>query len=129
VSRSDQPSVRFHFDEDADLRLAEALLRRGFDVSTSVSARILHASDDQQLAFAVSEQRTLVTHNFADFPDLHEAHLRKGAEHSGIIILIRQFDVTINLRRILNFLQVNDTASLRNQLIWLSTEFDSPSET
>ena len=52
-----------YFDEDADARLAEALRLRGYDVETTVSASLLEASDEEQLIYAASQQRMLVTHN------------------------------------------------------------------
>ena len=55
--------ARLYFDEDADVRLAEALRQRGYDVETTVEAGLLEASDEEQLAYAVSRQRALVTHN------------------------------------------------------------------
>lgn len=55
--------ARLYFDEDADVRLAEALRQRGYDVETTVEAGLLEASDEEQLAYAVSQQRALVTHN------------------------------------------------------------------
>ena len=44
-------------------RLAEALRRRDYDVETTVEAGTMEASDEEQLAYAVSQQRALVTHN------------------------------------------------------------------
>jgi len=81
--------ARLYFDEDADARLAEALRRRGYDVETTVEAGLLEASDEQQLAYAVSQQRALVTHNIKDFPGKHARWVEAGGTPWGIIILIR----------------------------------------
>jgi hypothetical protein len=72
-------AMRFHLDESVDPAVAEGLRRRGADVSTSHDARLLQASDESQLAFAIAQGRTLVTHD-EDFLAL----ARRGIEHSGI---------------------------------------------
>ncbi len=55
--------ARLYLDEDVDARLAEALQQRGYDIETTVIAGLLEVSDEQQLAYAVSQRRALVTHN------------------------------------------------------------------
>ncbi len=71
--------IRFHLDESADGRIATALRHRGIDVITTTVAGLLSASDEQQLAFAVGEDRVLVTHD-SDFLQLHQT----GIPHAGI---------------------------------------------
>jgi predicted nuclease of predicted toxin-antitoxin system len=39
------------------------LRRRGVDVTTSQEAALLEATDERQVAFALAEKRTLVTHD------------------------------------------------------------------
>ena len=88
VEQSPSRVARLYFDEDADARLAEALRRRGYDVETTVAAGLLEASDEEQLTYAASQQRVLVTHNIKHFPDVHAAWIEAGKVHWGIIILI-----------------------------------------
>jgi len=72
-------TIRFHLDEHVSHAIAHALRRRGVDVSTTTDAGLLGASDRDQLAYAQSEGRVLVTHD----PDLIElAHGDQG--HAGI---------------------------------------------
>lgn len=71
--------VRFHLDENVDPVIATALRRYGIDVTTTVEADLRASNDQEQLAFAKSEGRVLVTHD-DDF-------LRLAAgeqEHPGI---------------------------------------------
>ena len=71
--------LRFHLDEHVSHAIAQALRRRGIDVTTTTDAGLLGASDDEHLAFASREQRVTVTHD-SDF-------LVKAAQsgnHSGI---------------------------------------------
>ena len=67
--------------EDVDARLAEALQRRGYDVETAVAASLLEASDEEQLAYAVSQQQALVTHNIRHSPRVHAVWVEAGREH------------------------------------------------
>ena len=71
--------IRFHLDESADGRVARALARRGMDVTTPADAGLLGAADQEHLAFALAENRVLVTQD-ADFLELHHA----GTQHAGI---------------------------------------------
>jgi hypothetical protein len=71
--------IRFHLDESVDPAVADGLRRRGADVTTSQDTGLLEASDERQLAFALSQQRTLITHD-EDFLVL----ARRGVHHAGI---------------------------------------------
>jgi len=70
--------ARLYFDEDADARLATALRQRGYDVVTTAEVGLLEASDEEQLVYAVSQQRALVTHNIRHFPGEHAAWVAVG---------------------------------------------------
>lgn len=71
--------MRFHLDENVDHAIADGLWRRGIDVTTSTYARLLGAADELQIAFALQNQRVIVTH---DRDLLRLAAL--GASHAGI---------------------------------------------
>ena len=116
--------ARLYFDEDADARLAEALRRCGYDVETTVEAGLLEASDEEQLAYAVSQQRALVTHNIKDFPGEHARWGEAGGKHLGIIILSGHSTVGIWLRRMENLLNYFSAEELQNQLLFLGAEYD-----
>jgi hypothetical protein len=71
--------VRFHLDENIDPAVAEGLIRRGVDVTTTQQAGLLHASDDKQIEFALAENRILVTHD-----DDFLALAKDSVSHAGI---------------------------------------------
>jgi len=71
--------IRFHLDEHVATAIAGGLRARGVDVTTSSDAGLLGASDHEQLAFARSENRVLVTHD-ADFLSV----ATEGLDHSGV---------------------------------------------
>src|SRR5260221_14785641 len=54
-------TIRFHLDENCDPRIAAGLTLHGVDVTTAPEAGLLHASDDAQLAFALTQGRVVVT--------------------------------------------------------------------
>ena len=60
--------IRFHLDENVDHAIAYGLRRHGIDVTVTSEVGLLHAPDDEQLAFARDSARVIVTHD-EDFPD------------------------------------------------------------
>jgi len=72
-------TIQFHLDEHCDPAIAMSLRHRGVDVTTTVEAGLLHASDIEHVAFALSRARVIVTHD-SDFLRLHAA----GILHAGI---------------------------------------------
>jgi len=59
-------TIRFHLDENCDPRIAAGLRLHGVDMTTTHEAGLLHASDQEQLVYAVSHGRVIVTQD-ADF--------------------------------------------------------------
>ncbi len=59
-------TIRFHLDEHCDMAIAEALRRRGIDVTTTPEAGLMGASDEEYLEFATREGRVTFTED-ADF--------------------------------------------------------------
>ena len=72
--------IRFHLDEQVDRAIGEALSRRGIDVTTTPEAGLLGAVDQEQLAFAISQQRVIFTRD-DDFLAFHQ----RGIEHYGLV--------------------------------------------
>ncbi|CAG0947594.1 hypothetical protein ANRL1_04314 [Anaerolineae bacterium] len=62
--------IRLYLDADVSAELAEKLRERQVDVISARDANRLRASDADQLAFAVSQHRAILTHNRDDFEDL-----------------------------------------------------------
>jgi predicted nuclease of predicted toxin-antitoxin system len=78
--------VRLYFDRHIMARLADDLRGRGFDALTTEEAGLDTATDEEQLAFATGEGRTILTFNIRDFAPLHTHWLAAGRPHAGIII-------------------------------------------
>ena len=126
VEQSPPRVAQLYFDEDVDARLAEALRRRGYDVETTVAAGLLEASDEEQLTYAVSQQRVFVTHNIKHFPGVHAAWIETGKAHWGVVILIGHSAIGSWLRRMETLLNRFSAEELKNCLLFLGAEYGSP---
>src|SRR5258705_8779635 len=71
--------LRFHLDENVDHAIAIGLRARGIDTTTTDESGLGGAADTEQLAFALREQRVIVTYD----DDLLVLHGR-GLDHAGI---------------------------------------------
>ena len=72
-------AIQFHLDENVAHAIAYGLRRHGIDVTVSSEVGLLSAPDEEQLAFARTQQRVIVTH---DRDMLRLAH--RGVPHAGI---------------------------------------------
>lgn len=73
-------AIKYHLDEHIAPAIAAGLRQRGIDVTATLEEGLGGASDARQLAFALSQDRVLVTCD-TDFLVLAAA----GAAHSGIV--------------------------------------------
>jgi predicted nuclease of predicted toxin-antitoxin system len=71
--------IKFHLDENVSNAIAEGLRRRGIDVTTTPEQNLISASDQEQLTFALKQERVLFTQD-DDFLKLHQANI----PHAGI---------------------------------------------
>jgi predicted nuclease of predicted toxin-antitoxin system len=69
--------IRFHLDQHIPNSVARGLRLRGIDVSTTAEAGLQDADDVDHLAFALSENRVLVTQD-ADFLRLWSSYSPSG---------------------------------------------------
>ena len=87
----------FHLDEHIPASVAAGLRRRGIDATTTAECGLSGASDLEQLAFASSSGRVMVTRD-DDFLRLHV----DGVPHAGIAFCCRQtISVGETLRRLI----------------------------
>lgn len=92
---------------------------------TTADVGLLEASDEEQLVYATSQQRALVTQNITQFPGLHAARVEASREHWYVIILIGHSAVSAWLRRMENLLNRFSAEELQNQLLFLGAEYDT----
>ena len=113
------PPPKLYLNEHLSPRLAEQLRQHGFDVTATLEAKRGEADDDEQLAYAASEQRALVTFNHKDFAVRHERYRAEGKEHWGIILSTEE-RVDVLRRRLLRLLNTLSADELKNQIRWLN---------
>jgi predicted nuclease of predicted toxin-antitoxin system len=110
--------IELYLDEDVDVLVADLLRARGFAATTTRDARNLQASDANQLAYAVAEQKTLLTHNRADFEALAQTHFATAQSHCGIIIAVRHPPHEI-VRRLLLILNQVTADEMQDQIRYI----------
>ena len=88
--------ARLYADEDFPLPVVEELRRLGHDILTTPEAGRVQTPDPDQLAFATSDGRAIVTHNRTDFIRLH----RLDPNHAGIVVCTRDNDAVALASRI-----------------------------
>ncbi len=108
-------NIKLLLDEDVWVGLAAALRETGYDAVSVNEIDRKALSDEEQLAFAVTEHRALFTHNIQDFAPLAEIYFNQGIEHFGIIVA-RHFDKGTLLRRTLALLNTLTVKKLSNTL-------------
>ncbi|MBI3536039.1 MAG: DUF5615 family PIN-like protein [Chloroflexi bacterium] len=108
--------IVLYFDENIASQIAKALAQQNYDVLTARQAGMLGKSDDEQFHFAISEQRTLVTHDREDYLNLHSQYLTQGIEHYGLIILIERKRIGEIIARLLDLLENTTADEIKNQL-------------
>jgi predicted nuclease of predicted toxin-antitoxin system len=110
--------ICLYLDEDVNVLIADLLRARGFDVITARDAEQLHISDAEQLAYAVNQVRTLVTHNRTDFEELVQSYFESGYSHYGVIFAVRRppQEIAQRLLAILNHVTADE---IQNQVRYI----------
>jgi len=110
--------IELYLDEDVDVLVAELLRARGFVTLTTKEAGRLGSTDDEQLSHAISERKTLLTHNRADFERLATASYEAARKHYGIIIASRHNTHEL-VRRLLLVLNRTTSEEMENQVRYI----------
>jgi len=105
--------VKLYSDEDFSFPVVEELRRLGHDVLTAQKAGqgSLSVTDSAVLAFAIAQDRSVLTFNRRHFINLH----RQVSSHRGIIVCTRDNDVLSLALRIHQ--AIVNCPSLDNQLL------------
>jgi predicted nuclease of predicted toxin-antitoxin system len=78
-------TICFHLDEHCDPAIAAGLRLHGVDVTTTSDAGLLHAEDEEHIAYAVRTTRVIFTQD-EDFL----RHSAAGMPHAGIAFTAQQ---------------------------------------
>ena len=110
---------KLHLNEHLSPRLAAQLRKHGFDVTSTLELGMVEDDDEEQLAFAASQQRALVTFNHQHLAPLHKQYIAEGKEHWGIILSTEE-SMSVLSRRLLRLLNTLSEDDLKNQVRWLN---------
>lgn len=107
--------IRFHFDEHIDPDIARALRRHGVEITTTVDARLVSRSDQDQLDYARTSGRVLVTHD-TDFLRMAS----RDSDHPGIVYSHRTaLSVGEMIRRLILVFEVLGPDEIRGRVEFL----------
>ncbi len=95
--------IALYTDADITDDLAKQLRERGYDAISALELGRYGPLDREQLDFAISQQRVILTFNMRHFTPLFEEYWNAGKEHSGVIVS-NQIPIGELLRRTLNLL-------------------------
>jgi predicted nuclease of predicted toxin-antitoxin system len=112
-------TIALLLDEDVRPLLGEILRQRGHDVVHVIEVGRAGNTDANQLAYAASQRRAVLTHNIRDFRQLNRQYHEESREHFGIL-LSDQVPLRDLLRRTLRFLSVRKAEEVRNNILWLN---------
>jgi hypothetical protein len=114
-------SLRLYLDEDSmEHGLVLALRARGLDIETAYEAETIAQNDENQLRYAFSQRRVLVTFNASDFCRLHNEFHVRSEDHAGIIINKQSYGIGGALRRLLKLNSDLSIEQMENRLEFLS---------
>lgn len=106
--------IAVYTDEDVYGEVAAQIRANGYDALSVFEAHTMGLDDDEQLEFAISQGRAVLTHNMGDFERLHEKYQSERREHFGIIVA-PQWEIGVIVRRVLNMLNRVDAEQIKNQ--------------
>jgi hypothetical protein len=114
------PALYLDEDTQSDALIA-ALRSRGLNLLTTSEASMTKRADDDQLRFAASVKRVIITSNIADFARLHTQWLNAGLGHNGIILIHQQkWGAGELARRIIRLLNDPPGKDMRNRIEFVS---------
>jgi uncharacterized protein with PIN domain len=111
-------AIRLYLDEDITDTLARVLRARGFDAVSVYEVERTGVSDQEQLSFAISQQRAILTFNVKHFVGLSQLYASESKSHHGIIVS-NQLELGELLRRVLNLLRLHTAEEMIDRLEWL----------
>ncbi|ELS32693.1 MULTISPECIES: DUF5615 family PIN-like protein [Pseudanabaena] len=107
-----------YLDEDVSNLVARLLRSRGIDVQTVQECQMLGKSDPEQLSYAISVNRCILTHNRVDYEKLHLQYINQKVDHSGIIVVPQKIPYEI-VARTMVLLDRLTADELENQLFYI----------
>lgn len=104
--------IALYTDEDVHKKLAGQLRKRDYDAISAYEVGTNELLDEQQLEYAISHERAILTFNSRDFSILHKEYKKQAREHFGIIVS-EQLPIGETLRRVLKMLDRIDADQMK----------------
>ena len=104
MSSSNEKTIRFYLVENVSSAIARGLRQQNINVTTTDENGLIGVTDEQ-LEFAISQNRAIFTHD-ADFLRLH----KKGLQHKGIVYCSQKKQ---NLSRLVKLLLLSNVFTFR----------------
>lgn len=79
--------MKYYLDEDISPKIADILKNYQIDVKSTHEASMIQATDAEQLKYASSEGRCIVTRNRNDFIRLTIKFFNENLPHHGVLII------------------------------------------
>ena len=110
--------IKLVLDEHIWGGLADALSQQGHDVIHIANTDQSGLDDEPLLAFAVAQERAVLTYNVRHFVPLVARWYETGREHAGVILSVQlqPGELLHQVKRLLETLSADD---LRNTVRWL----------
>lgn len=105
--------ITVYTDEDVYGVIAEQIRANGYDALSVFEAQTMGLDDEDQLEFAVSQGRAILTHNMGDFERLHKKYQSERRAHFGIVVA-PQWEIGVIVNRVLNMLNCADADEMKN---------------
>jgi predicted nuclease of predicted toxin-antitoxin system len=110
--------IDLYLDEDVNVLIADLVRARGFQVTTTQEAGQVGTTDENQLAFATSQGKAILTHNRVHFEALAQIYFEEKKAHCGIIIAVRRAPKELS-RRVLILLDSVTADEIENQIHYI----------
>ena len=112
--------IKLYLDEDISHTVAEVLRSRGYDVQSAHQVGMRSRTDDEQLDYAIKNERTLITFNARHFAPLVKKLNEEEREHFGVVVS-SQINLSEMVRLVIEMLKVCKVGDLKNSLVWLQS--------
>ncbi len=109
------PKPKLLCDENFNPAVTLGLRRAGFDALHIYEVGRDGDSDEQQLLFAIQEDRAILTQDRVDFEELHRIYMLNGWEHCGIVACM-PYDTRTMIRELINFFE--DKPEVMSNGLW-----------
>lgn len=110
--------IRLYIDEDLSDRIAVALRSKGFDAISAHEVNMRGKTDNEQLEYAIKQNRTILTRNIKHFITLQKEYHKGGLAHHGIVVT-DYLPLKELIRRLTNFLYQKNLSDIGNTVDWL----------